>query len=81
MKILVEHQVPSDEMYCSEFEKGGWRVVCSYIRYRNRHGKKGIPIQRDLPKCTLFNEWLEKDMHKELKCKQCKQSCERGLDR
>lgn len=80
MKIWVEHEIPEDEKYCMEFGKGGWRTLCRYLKSRDRHGKRGTPIQRNLPRCTLFNEWLEKDMHVEIKCEQCKQACSEGVE-
>ena len=61
MKILVEHEVPCEKgmegecLYPGDF----WgKDVCKYHTHRDRtHGKKA-PVERRVPKCTLFDEWL-----------------------
>ena len=73
LEIRVTHRV-SPELntctYCGDF----WgKDVCPYHTHRDRtHGKKS-PVERNIPKCTLFNKWLDKSYHK---CEECKKACE-----
>ena len=75
MKITVEHEVPFDEfnekrcLYDGDF----WGdEVCPYHVRRDRtHGRKA-PVERRVPKCTLFNEWLDEPYKK---CEKCFQKC------
>ena len=71
MKILVEHEVPCEKgmegdcLYPGDF----WgKDVCKYHTHRDRtHGKKA-PVERRVPKCTLFDEWLPGEYQKCEKC-------------
>lgn len=52
--------------------------VCQYHVFRDRtHGKKK-PIERHMPKCTLFNKWLS---NKYKKCEQCIKAVERAKNK
>ena len=70
MKITVVHEVPNSTKHCSDGDSGGWYINCIYYKYRDKTGKNRS-IERGLPRCTLFNEWLKKDMHRALKCEAC----------
>lgn len=59
MKISVMHEVANNPKYCWDGDSGGWNTQCKYVKYRDRHGKRGTPIQRKIPKCTLFDAWLD----------------------
>lgn len=71
MKIQVAHEVPCERgmeqkcLYPGDF----WgNDVCRYHTHRDRtHGRKA-PVERHLPKCTLFDEWLPGEY---LKCEKC----------
>lgn len=71
MKILVEHEVPCENgmeqrcLYPGDFWGNG---VCKYHTHRDRtHGRKA-PVERRVPKCTLFDEWLPGEYQKCEKC-------------
>lgn len=72
MKIKVEHEIPYEHgkesrcLYAGDF----WgNEVCRYHTHRNRtHGRKA-PVERNVPKCTLFDEWLPSE---HIKCDACK---------
>lgn len=71
MKILVEHEVPCEKgmdqkcLYPGDYCGND---VCRYHTHRDRtHGRKA-PVERHLPKCTLFDEWLPGEY---LKCEKC----------
>ena len=73
MKIIVEHDVPSNPLECCGDGDFWGKPVCKYHVKRDRaHGRKA-PIERDVPKCTLFDCWLEKPY---LKCEACRKACE-----
>lgn len=71
MKIVVEHEIPYDKrledrcLYAGDF----WgKEACRYHTHRDRtHGRKA-PVERNLPKCTLFGAWLPGEYQK---CEQC----------
>lgn len=71
MKITVEHEIPYDKrledrcLYAGDF----WgNEVCRYHTHRDRtHGRKA-PVERKVPKCTLFDEWLQGECQKCEKC-------------
>lgn len=71
MKIKVEHEIPYEKGKESECLCAGdfWsNEVCKYYTHRNRiHGIR-VPMERNLPKCILFDEWLKKDYQK---CERC----------
>ena len=71
MKILVEHEVPCErgmEQKCLYPGDYWGNDVCRYHTHRDRtHGRKA-PVERHLPKCTLFDEWLPGEY---LKCEKC----------
>ena len=71
MKITVEHEIPHEsgnEDKCL-YDGNFWgNAVCPYHTHRDRtHGRKA-PIERRLPKCTLFDEWLPGEY---IKCESC----------
>lgn len=68
MQIHVKHEIPDDPVYCCDGDSGGWSTMCGYYQRRNKTGKRGTPIQRGLPRCSLFGEWLEPGPRK---CPQC----------
>ena len=74
---VVEHQVSTDPVYCtfSSPDDGFMeKSVCAYQVYRDRHGAGG-KIERHLPRCKLFNEWLKKPGLDCLRCDACKAAC------
>ena len=74
---VVEHRVSTDPVFCtfdSPDDGFGERSVCAYQAYRDRHGKDGR-IERHLPRCTLFGEWLNKPGLDCLRCAACKKAC------
>ena len=73
MKIKVEHEVSPEKETCT-YDGDFWgKSICRYYTHRDRtHGRKA-PIERHLPKCTLFDCWLEKDY---VKCEACKKACD-----
>lgn len=77
MKIWVEHEITNDLISCYCGDSGGEYFVCPYIKNRDKHGKKGVQIQRNKPKCTLFNEWLDTTgvYRHPKKCKKCLDAC------
>lgn len=76
MKIKVEHEIPYERgkesqcIYAGDF----WgNEVCRYHTHRDRtHGRKA-PIERKVPKCMLFDEWLPGD---HIKCEKCRKAIE-----
>lgn len=66
--IKVEHRVSRDPVYCSEGDSGGFRDLCDYMKYRINKAKY------QCPRCTLFSEWLDTDMHRAKKCEACLQA-------
>ncbi len=69
-KITVIHEIASDKKYCSDGDSGGWRVDCKYRKQRDKTGKRGEAVRR-LPRCTLFETWLESDFYRPVKCAEC----------
>lgn len=81
MKILVEHEVPCENgmeqrcLYPGDFWGNG---VCKYHTHRDRtHGRKA-PVERKVPKCTLFDEWLPGEYRK---CEKCLEATKSGKER
>lgn len=73
LEIKVTHRVSPELNMCTYGGDFWGKDVCPYHTHRNRtHGKKA-PVERNLPKCTLFNKWLDKPYQK---CEECKQHCE-----
>lgn len=80
VKISVEHEVPCEKgmektcLYPGDF----WgNDVCRYHTHRDRtHGRKA-PVERRLPKCTLFDEWLPGEYQK---CEQCIAATQKRLE-
>lgn len=73
MKIKVEHEVSPEKETCTHDGDFWGKSVCRYHTHRDRtHGRKA-PVERHLPKCTLFDCWLEEDYKK---CEACKKACE-----
>lgn len=74
---VVEHRVSTDAKYCEYDDPDdgfGERSLCRYCVTREKTGKRGTPIQR-LPRCKLFDEWLEKEGFNRLRCEACKIAC------
>lgn len=77
MIIKVEHAVPFDkgkELRCV-YDDGDFygNSVCNYHAFRDRtHGRKA-PVERKVPKCRLFNVWLDAPYHK---CDACLRKCQ-----
>lgn len=71
MVITVEHEIPCDrnlELTCTYAGDFWGREVCKYHTHRTRtHGRKA-PIERNVPKCTLFDKWLPGEYKK---CDEC----------
>ncbi|WP_172807849.1 hypothetical protein [Christensenella intestinihominis] len=77
MKITVEHEVPydpEDESRCIYAGGDFWgKEVCQYHKHRDRtHGHKA-PVERRLPRCMLFHEWLPDEY---AKCEACRKAVE-----
>lgn len=80
MKIKVEHVIPYDKdlektcMYSGDF----WgKPLCSYLVYRDRYHGRKQPMERRVPKCTLFNRWLERDC---MKCPECLEAVKKAKE-
>ena len=75
---FVAHSVSTDPQYCAfDGPDDGFmeKSVCGYQKLRDRHGPKG-KIERKLPRCALFNVWLEVEPGKGcVRCAQCKIAC------
>jgi len=75
---FVAHKVSTDPKYCThDSPDDGFmeRSVCSYQVLRDRHGPHR-KIERKLPRCALFNVWLEVEPGKGcVRCNQCKVAC------
>ena len=78
IEINVKHMVSPDATSCAYGEDvDGYVMACHYHVRRNRtHGRKA-PMEFDLPKCLLFECWLDKPFHK---CEACKQACKDKTD-
>lgn len=73
LEIKVTHEVSPDTNNCTYGGDYWGKDVCRYHVHRDRtHGRKA-PIERSIPKCTLFNKWLDKSYQK---CEECKRACE-----
>lgn len=74
---VVEHQVSTNLRYC-EYDGPddgfGERSVCRYRVTRGKTGKRGEAI-RQIPRCTLFEEWLEKEGFSTKRCLACRIAC------
>lgn len=78
LEITVKHSVSPDAEHCTYAGDFWGKDVCRYHTHRDRtHGRKA-PIERHLPKCTLFNKWLDKPYQK---CKECKQACQKEREK
>ena len=74
---VVSLRVSTDPQYCEYVapeDTNGWRSVCSFMKIRDRHGRGGR-IDRRLPKCSLFGEWLESNGYNHIRCDKCKIAC------
>lgn len=72
LEITVKHRVSPDPEYCTYGGDFWGRDVCPYHTHRDRtHGRKA-PAERQVPKCLLFNDWLDKSY---VKCDACKMAC------
>ena len=73
IKIKVEHSVSPEPDSCTYNGDFWGKDVCRYHTHRNRtHGRKA-PMERNVPKCTLFDTWLDKPYKK---CEACRKACE-----
>ena len=73
----VQLRVSTDPKYCqfvAPDDTNGWHSTCPYRAIRDRH-EKGGKIDRILPKCTLFGEWLESNGYYNIRCDKCKIAC------
>lgn len=82
MKIQVEYDVPyakGEELTCYTGNGDFWgREICGFVSYRDRtHGNKA-PVERHIPKCALFNEWLRKNGMAFMKCDKCLNAIEKA---
>lgn len=78
IKIKVEHLVSPDKDNCTYGGDFWGKDVCRYYTYRNRtHGRKA-PMERNVPKCTLFDVWLDKPYKK---CEACRKACEEAWNK
>ena len=76
MKIKVEHEVPYVKGFEDRCIYGGdfWgNDVCPNYVYRDRTHGRQAPVERRIPKCKLFNVWLENNHYK--KCDACIAAC------
>ena len=71
MKILVEHEVPCEKgmeqecLYPGDLWGNG---ICKYHTHRDgTHGRKAA-VERNVQKCTLFDEGLPGEYQKSEKC-------------
>lgn len=73
MKIKVEHKVSPEKETCAYAGDFWGKEVCQYHTHRDRtHGRKA-PMERQLPKCILFDCWLDETYQK---CEACRKACE-----
>lgn len=74
---VVEHRVSTDPKYCeynAPDDGFGERSVCRYRVTRIKTGKRGKAVKR-LPRCALFEEWLEKEGFSTVRCLACRVAC------
>lgn len=75
LKIMVEHEISPDLEKCTYGGDFWGKEVCHYHTHRDRtHGRKA-PRESDVPKCTLFDCWLDAEYQK---CPQCIDASEKG---
>ncbi|WP_140393121.1 hypothetical protein [Lachnoclostridium sp. An138] len=73
MKITVMHDVSPDSERCVYGGDFWGKNVCGYHTHRDRtHGRKA-PKEHAVPKCVLFDVWLDEEYKK---CTECKKACE-----
>lgn len=73
LKVMVEHEISPDPEECAYGGDFWGKDLCRYHTHRDRtHGRKA-PKERNVPKCTLFDCWLDKEYHK---CPQCVKASE-----
>lgn len=71
MKIMVEHEIPCDKgkEFTCQYDGDFWgNTVCRYHTHRNRVHERKFQLEYNLPKCTLFDEWLSGEYQKCDKC-------------
>ena len=71
MKITVEHEIPYDKGLENRCEYAGdfWgNQICKYHVNRNRTRGRKAPLEYKMPKCTLFDKWLDGNY---MKCPEC----------
>lgn len=74
---VVEHRVSTHPKYCEynvPDDGFGERSVCRYHVTRGKTGKRGDPVKQ-LPRCTLFEEWLEREWFNTVRCLACRVAC------
>lgn len=78
IKIKVEHLVSPEKDTCTYGGDFWGKDVCRYHVCRNRtHGRKE-PTERNVPKCTLFDTWLDSPYKK---CDKCRKACEEAWNK
>ena len=78
IKIKVEHSVSPEVDTCTYGGDFWGKDVCRYHTHRNRtHGRKA-PMERIVPKCTLFDTWLDGPYKK---CEACRKACEESRNK
>ena len=81
VKILVEHEVPCGkgmERKCLYPGDYFGNDVCRYHTHRDRTHGRNAAVERRLPKCTLFDEWLPGEYQK---CEKCLEAIRSGKER
>jgi hypothetical protein len=75
---IVAHKVSPDPVYC-EYDGAddgfGEKSVCRYLCTRDRTHGRYAPVEKRVPKCTLFDSWLEKPGVYCVRCIECKRAC------
>lgn len=72
IKISVEHLVSPEPDSCTYGGDFWGKDVCRYHTHRDRtHGRKA-PTEWAVPKCTLFDTWLDRPYKK---CDECRKAC------
>ena len=72
--IIIHPPVLVPEQGCAFPEDSeGYYQLCRYYKVRNRTHGYIAPTEWDVPKCDLFNLWLDKPL---TKCTVCRALCE-----
>lgn len=77
IEIKVTHRVSPDPEKCVYGGDFWGKDVCKYHTHRDRtHGRKA-PKERNLPKCILFEKWLDGEY---VKCEECKRLSRESME-